>query len=230
VSPAPTIRSLDDLRWDERGLLPAIVQDAHSGRVLTLAWMNRESLRRSLETGQTWFWSRSRSELWHKGETSGNTQQIREFAIDCDQDAILVQVEPSGPACHSGAESCFFESLEGAPGAADSGTAAPAAVPELGAILAGLRTLVAQRHAERPPGSYTTSLFDAGLDRIAQKVGEEAVEVVIAAKNDDDAILASELADLLFHVVVLMEARGLPASALAATLQARRGRKPGEPK
>jgi phosphoribosyl-ATP pyrophosphohydrolase/phosphoribosyl-AMP cyclohydrolase len=197
--------NFDEIRFDERGLIPAVVQDAASREVLTLAYMNRESLARTLETKQTWFWSRSRNELWHKGETSGNTQEVVSLALDCDADAIVVLVKPAGPACHTGAVSCF-----------DTGT------PSLGALLDELYELIQSRERERPAGSYTTYLFEEGLDKILKKVGEESAETIIAAKNDDDARLTAESADLLYHVVVLLVARGISLTDIAQELAQRR--------
>ena len=197
--------NLDEIRFDERGLIPAVVQDAATREVLTLAYMNRESLARTLETKQTWFWSRSRNELWHKGETSGNTQEVVNLALDCDADAIVVLVKPAGPACHTGAVSCF-----------DTGT------PSLGALLDELYELIQSRERERPAGSYTTYLFEEGLDKILKKVGEESAETIIAAKNDDDARLTAESADLLYHVVVLLVARGISLTDIAQELAQRR--------
>ena len=199
--------NFDEIRFDERGLIPAIVQDAATREVLTLAYMNRESLARTLETKQTWFWSRSRNELWHKGETSGNTQDVVQVALDCDADAIVVLVKPSGPACHTGAVSCF-----------DTGTQQPA----LGPLLDQLYELIQSRERERPVGSYTTYLFAEGLDKILKKVGEESAETIIAAKNDDDARLAAEAADLLYHLIVLLVARGVSLADIARELASRR--------
>lgn len=199
--------NFDEIRFDERGLIPAIVQDAATREVLTLAYMNRESLARTLETKQTWFWSRSRKELWHKGETSGNTQEVVNLALDCDADAIIVLVKPAGPACHTGAVSCF-----------DTGTRASA----LGALLDELYELIQSRERERPTGSYTTYLFEEGLDKILKKVGEESAETIIAAKNDDDARLTAESADLVYHLLVLLVARGVSLSDLAEELGKRR--------
>jgi phosphoribosyl-ATP pyrophosphohydrolase/phosphoribosyl-AMP cyclohydrolase len=210
-----------DLAWDERGLVPALVQDAHGGRVLTLAWMSRESLARTLETGETWFWSRSRQELWHKGATSGHVQRVVSVAADCDRDALLVRVAPAGPACHTGAESCFHLPLAGAPAASGE--------ESLGAALDGLLGLIARRQAELPEGSYTTYLFRAGLDKVLKKVGEEASEVLIAAKNPDDDALAGEVADLLYHLGVLLRARGLDPARVAGKLAARRKPEPPRP-
>ena len=202
--------NFDDIRFDERGLIPAIVQDAATREVLTLAYMNRESLERTLETKQTWFWSRSRNELWHKGETSGNTQDVISLALDCDRDAIIVLVKPAGPACHTGAVSCF-----------DTGTQPPT----LGPLLDQLYELIETREHERPAGSYTTYLFEEGLDKILKKVGEESAETIIAAKNDDDARVAAETADLLYHLLVLLVARGVGLKDVAQELaQRRKGR------
>jgi len=197
----------DEIRFDERGLIPAIVQDAATREVLTLAYMNRESLARTLETGQTWFWSRSRNELWHKGETSGNTQEVVNLALDCDADAIVVLVKPAGPACHTGAVSCF-----------DTGTQPKS----LGLLLDQLYELIQSRERERPAGSYTTYLFEAGLDKILKKVGEESAETIIAAKNEDDGRLTAETADLLYHVIVLLVARGVNLTDIAQELAQRR--------
>jgi len=163
-------------------LIAAIVQDAASGRVLMLAWTDEEALRRTRESGEAWFWSRSRQEYWHKGATSGNTMAIVEIRDDCDGDAILLRVNPSGPACHTGAESCF----------------AP-----------WLWRVVAERAAKRPEGSYVVSLLDRGITAAAQKVGEEGVEVALAAVADSDERLVEELADLWFHSYVLLASRGL---------------------
>ena len=199
--------NLDEVKFDEHGLVPAIVQDAKTREVLTLAYMNHESLARTIETGQTWFWSRSRNELWHKGETSGNTQQVVSLALDCDRDAIVVLVEPAGPACHTGATSCFDV-------AGDS--------VDLGRVLDGLYQLIASRERERPPGSYTTYLFNEGIDKILKKVGEESAETIIAAKNEERDRLASEVSDLLYHVVVLLVARGVSLDEIAKELKQRR--------
>jgi len=199
--------NFDEIRFDERGLIPAIVQDAATREVLTLAYMNRESLARTLETKQTWFWSRSRNELWHKGETSGNTQDVISLALDCDCDALIVLVNPAGPACHKGAVSCF-----------DTGTQPPT----LGPLLDQLYELIETRERERPSGSYTTYLFEEGLDKILKKVGEESAETIIAAKNDDDARLTAESADLLYHLVVLLVARGVSLTDIAQELAQRR--------
>lgn len=197
----------DQIRFDEQGLIPAIVQHAETREVLTLAYMNRESLARTIETKQTWFWSRSRQQLWHKGETSGNTQEVVKLALDCDGDAIVVLVKPAGPACHTGAVSCF-----------DIGTQ----TNTLGPLLDQLYELIESRERERPSGSYTTYLFEAGLDKILKKLGEEAAETIIAAKNDDDARLAAEASDLIYHLLVLLVSRGVSLKQIADELGSRR--------
>ena len=196
----------DELKFDEKGLIPTIVQDANTREVLTLAYMNRESLTRTLETHETWFWSRSRNELWHKGETSGNTQRVVDVAADCDNDAIVVLVEPAGPACHTGARSCFNLAEQ----------------EDLGGLLTQLYELIETRERERPDGSYTTYLFEQGLDKILKKVGEESAETIIAAKNDDAVPLVSEVSDLIYHVLVLLVARGVSLDQVRDELDRRR--------
>jgi len=203
------------LKFDERGLIPVIVQDARTREVLTLAYMNEESLARTIETGQTWFWSRSRHELWHKGETSGNTQSVVNLINDCDNDALVVLVNPAGPACHTGARSCF----DSKPGDED-----------LGLLLANLYKLIESRERERPEGSYTTYLFNSGLDKILKKVGEESAETIIAAKNDDVSRLTSETADLVYHLLVLLVARGVSLDEVRKELERRREAKQFEGK
>ena len=193
--------------FDQSGLVPAIVQDARTREVLTLAYMNQESLTRTLETGETWFWSRSRNELWHKGETSGNTQQVVSLASDCDNDAIVVLVNPAGPACHTGARSCFD---------VEDG--------DFDVVLQSLYELIQSRERDRPAGSYTTYLFDKGLDKILKKVGEESAETIIAAKNEDRKQLVAEVSDLVYHLLVLLVARGVSLDEVRAELAQRRNR------
>ena len=200
----------EDVRFDERGLVPVVVQDARTREVLTLAYMNEESLRRTLAEGQTWFWSRSRAELWHKGATSGNTQRVVEVRLDCDADALVVLVEPRGPACHTGAVSCFGGSARAA---------------GIGVVLEELEEVIRGRRREMPEGSYTTYLFEKGLNKILKKVGEEAAETIIAAKDEDRAALTAETADLVYHLLVLLVERGLTLEALAAELAGRRAGK-----
>jgi phosphoribosyl-AMP cyclohydrolase / phosphoribosyl-ATP pyrophosphohydrolase len=204
-----------NIRFDEKGLVPAIVQDAETKEVLTLAYMNQESLTKTLETGETWFYSRSRQELWHKGATSGNTQTVISVKYDCDQDAVLVQVKPKGPACHTGAVSCFTE-----------GVVTERAATSLAdyQILHSLEKLIIEREQERPEGAYTTYLFEKGVDKILKKVGEEASEVIIAAKNRDKEELKWEAADLLYHLQVLLVEQGLPFKEVLKTLEERHKR------
>lgn len=182
-------------------LIPAIVRDARSGAILTLAYMNEESLAKTRESGETWFWSRSRNELWHKGATSGNTQKVVHIARDCDDDAFVITVEPNGPACHTGATSCF----DGVP---------PLTLERL------METLRARRDT-RPEDSYSTYLFNAGRDKILKKIGEEATEVVIAAKGQGRERTISEIADLVFHLSVLLVDEGCDWSDVFAELDSR---------
>ncbi len=195
--------STDELSFDEKGLVPAVVQDGTTKEVLTLAYMNKESLDKTIETGETWFYSRSRQELWHKGATSGNIQKVMEIRVDCDQDALTVFVEPAGPACHTGAVSCFYETLW-------ESEEKPAEKEARFAIIEELEALLAVREQEKPEGSYTTYLFEEGVDKILKKVGEEASEVIIAAKNRDKQELTWESADLLYHWLVLLQEQKLP--------------------
>ena len=193
----------DGLDWDKGGgLLPAVVQDADTLRVLMLGYMDRAALEATLAGGKVTFFSRSKGRLWTKGESSGHTLDLVSVEADCDQDTVLVLARPNGPTCHLQRDSCF--------------PTAP------GALLAELSALVARRHDERPKGSYTTKLFDAGVRRIAQKVGEEGVETALAAVAEDDDALLGEAADLVFHLLVLLRARGLGVDALEAKLATRR--------
>jgi len=204
--------NLNELQFDPRGLLPAIVQHAETGEVLTLAYMNRESLQKCLDTGETWFFSRSRQQLWHKGETSGNVQRIVSIKFDCDADALLVQVIPTGPACHTGERTCFYRAL-------NEENEATSSLPQ---ILAELQEVIQQRQRKMPEGSYTTTLFNKGVKKIAQKVGEEALEVALASVNETDERLASETADLLYHLLVLLAARNISLGEVAKELTRRR--------
>lgn len=214
------------LKFDANGLIPAVVQDATTRQVLMVGYMDREALRRTLETGQAWFWSRSRRELWHKGATSGHYLNVRSLRLDCDGDTLLIEAEPAGPTCHTGATSCFFNDLPPEDRAALAAPPAesappPAAAPVEGPIEA-LFAVIQQRQRERPEGSYVAKLLDDGIDRIAKKVGEEATEVVIAAKNGDPAALTWEVADLWFHSLVLLAACGLTPADIWAELERRR--------
>ena len=199
------------VRWDERGLVPAIVQDAGTGQVLMLAYMNEEALRRTVETGETWFWSRSRGELWHKGATSGNVQRVVDVRHDCDADALLLRVQPAGPACHTGEQSCFYRRLGGG----------AELEPPPGAVLAHLEGVIRERKAHPRPDSYTCQLLEAGLPRILKKVGEEAVETIVAGQSETDERLASEMADLFYHALVLLAARDLSWADVEAELARR---------
>ncbi|AHV95082.1 bifunctional phosphoribosyl-AMP cyclohydrolase/phosphoribosyl-ATP diphosphatase HisIE [Paenibacillus sabinae] len=220
---------LDGIRWNEAGLLPAIVQDDKTLEVLMFAYMNPESLKLSLESGQTWFWSRSRGELWHKGGTSGNTQAITSIHYDCDSDTLLVKVKPEGPACHTGEVSCFYRELPLGSKAVDNKPAeevhsAEKTAGERFEVLAELERIIAEREAERPEGAYTTYLFDKGVDKILKKVGEETAETIIAAKNKDNAELRLEVSDLIYHLLVLLQERKLPLDDIMAELSARHER------
>ncbi|CAH1224647.1 Histidine biosynthesis bifunctional protein HisIE [Paenibacillus plantiphilus] len=212
-------KAVSEIKWDEAGLVPTIIQDAVSKEVLMMAYMNRESLGKSIESGETWFWSRSRSELWHKGATSGHIQRIVSMHYDCDGDTLLVRVEQNGAACHTGSYSCFFNKVEGIAGT-EAADEALAAVPtgDRFAMLNQLEAVIAQRYAERPEGAYTTYLFEKGVDKILKKVGEEAAEVIIAAKNNDKDELRYEASDLIFHLLVLLREQGVPLDDLMAEL------------
>jgi phosphoribosyl-ATP pyrophosphohydrolase/phosphoribosyl-AMP cyclohydrolase len=207
------------IKWDAQGLVPAIVQDAASKEVLMMAYMNQESLKLTVESGETWFWSRSRNELWHKGATSGHIQKVKALKYDCDGDTLLILVDQAGPACHTGAYSCFFNNvpIEGQTAAA----ADASANKDRFAILASLEALIAKRDAERPIGSYTTYLFEQGIDKILKKVGEETSEVIIAAKNRDNDEIRYEASDLIFHLLVLLREAKLPLDELMMELDRR---------
>ena len=200
---------IDELKFDEKGLIPAIVVDAESKKVLTLAYMNRESLGISLERGLTCFWSRSRQELWLKGETSGHYQHIRSITVDCDRDALVVEVVKDGPACHLGTDSCFTGKVYEAQDAPEAFS------------YQGLYALLQGRKADPKEGSYTNYLFSKGLDKILKKVGEESTEVIIAGKAQDRRETVYELADLAYHCMVLMVEMGISLDELAAELASR---------
>ena len=187
-------------KFDSNGLIPAVIQDAATREVLTVAYMNAESLRLTLEKGETYFWSRSRKALWHKGETSGNFQKVRAVSLDYDCDTVLVEVEPLGPACHTGAYSCF---------GVEAG---------FGGTIQQLYKLVEERRKTRPAGSYTAKLFEDGIDKIVQKLGEEAVETVIAAKNDSNLRIVEETSDLLYHLIVTLVAKGVTLEEIKTEL------------
>jgi phosphoribosyl-ATP pyrophosphohydrolase/phosphoribosyl-AMP cyclohydrolase len=203
---------MDEIRWDPQGLVPAIVQDAHSGQVLMLAYMNAQALERTAETGEAWFWSRSRQELWHKGATSGNRQRVLELRYDCDGDALLLRVDPLGPACHTGQRSCLYQSLWGGDQEKTAG------------VLERLWGVIQDRQAHPQDDSYTCRLLRDGLPKILKKVGEEAIEVIVAAQGEGDERLLSELADLVYHVLVLLAAQQLHWDGVKAELARRFGK------
>ena len=204
-------------------LVPAVVQDAGTHRVLMLGYMNRESYARTLAEGEVWFWSRSRGQLWRKGETSGNVLRVREIRLDCDADAILVLADPAGPTCHTGEPSCFFVApLAGDTALSDQDGGEPGRAGTPVDTAAELFDVIQQRLAEQPEGSYVARLAAGGVDRIAKKVGEEATEVVIAAMNGDRAELTRETADLWFHSYLLLARAGLTPDDVWAELARRR--------
>lgn len=200
---------INNLKFDEKGLIPAVVIDEKTGKVLTVAYMNRESLEISIKEKRTCFWSRSRGELWRKGETSGNVQHIVRIDTDCDMDALTVYVEKEGPACHTGNESCFFNNVY------TNEEIAPAF------SLEALQTLIEGRKTEKKEGSYTTYLFEKGIDKILKKVGEECTEVIIAGKADDKAETVYEISDLVYHVLVLMVEMGISIDEIKDELASR---------
>lgn len=192
------------IKYNEQGLVPAILQEQRTGKVLMMAWMNREALDKTIETQEAWFWSRSRRELWHKGGTSGNVQRVLSIGLDCDGDTLLVMVDPQGPACHTGSWSCFENSDAMAP-----------------QILEQLYERILDRQKTMPEGAYTTYLFTKGVDKILKKVGEETSEVIIAAKNRDPKELVAETADLVYHMMVLLAEQGVTLGDVAEELNNR---------
>lgn len=221
---------VEAIKWDADGLVPAIVQDQNSKQVLMMAYMNQESLRRSLDSQETWFWSRSRQEYWHKGGTSGNTQQITSLSYDCDGDTLLVMVHANGPACHTGRISCFYNEVNEVDNQStfsnneEQSTTPAASGKDRFAILAELEQMIADRDQDRPEGAYTTYLFEKGIDKILKKVGEETAETIIAAKNQDNDELRYEVSDLIYHLLVLLQERKLPLDDVLAELDRRHER------
>ncbi|MGE5392042.1 MAG: bifunctional phosphoribosyl-AMP cyclohydrolase/phosphoribosyl-ATP diphosphatase HisIE [Deltaproteobacteria bacterium] len=214
---------IEGLKYNENGLIPAIVQDCNNGQVLMMAYMSEEALKKTIETRRTCFWSRSRQELWVKGETSGNIQTVKEIRYDCDQDTLLVLVEQTGPACHTGHYSCFYRNEQG-----EEVAPAAMAMDQVYESVAGpgilyeLYEVVRDRQVKRPEGSYTTYLFDKGIDKILKKVGEESAEVLIAAKNRDKGEVVYETADLIYHLIVLMVEQGVDLADIFLELKSRR--------
>ena len=205
--------SIGDIKFDEKGLVPAIVQDYKTGEVLMQAYMNRESLIKTLETGRSWFYSRSRKELWEKGATSGSIQLVKEIFYDCDGDSLLLKVEQAGAACHTGNRSCFYRSLrkaEGSEGAVN-----------IGEIVERLYDIVGDRRKNPVEGSYTCYLFNKGIDKICKKIGEEGTEVVIAAKNRSKEEAVYEISDLIYHLTVLMNYMGVTYEDIGIELMKR---------
>ena len=209
---------MDEVTFDARGLVPVVAQEARTGEVLMLAWADRDALARTRETGRAHYFSRSRARMWMKGETSGHVQEVVDVRLDCDGDAVLYRVRQTGPACHTGARSCFFRAAGGGGALADA--------PDPRPMLDRLEEIIAERDQARPEGSYTTYLFEQGVDKVLKKVGEEATETVIAAKNGESAGLVAESADLLFHLMVLWRTQGVPAGAVWDELERRFGRAP----
>jgi phosphoribosyl-AMP cyclohydrolase / phosphoribosyl-ATP pyrophosphohydrolase len=210
------------IRFDDAGLVPCVAQDWRTGEVLTLAYMNDEALRRTRETGELHLFSRSRNELWRKGETSGNTQRVRQLRYDCDGDAVVALVDPAGPACHTGQRSCFYRDLEGSadPGI-DASPAPGEPAPAAHEALAVLERTLGERQRDRPGGSYTVELLD-DPERIGAKLREEAAEVAVAAESESDERLAEEAADVLYHLLVLLRSREVYLDAVQETLNGRR--------
>lgn len=199
---------IEKITYDDNGLIPAIIQDDITGKVLMLAYMNEEALQKTIETKETWFYSRSRKELWNKGATSGNRQKVKSIALDCDQDALLVTVEPLGPACHTGEESCFFNIVQ---------------EKDLSKreVIHTIVDVIEERRNNPVEGSYTTYLFNEGIDKVLKKVGEETSEVIIGAKNNDKEEIKWEIADLVYHTLVLMNITGVSLSDIKDVLYER---------
>lgn len=203
-----------EIKYDEKGLIPAIIQDSSNNEVLMMAYMNEESLNKTLASGYTWFFSRSRQQLWMKGESSGNTQKVEQILYDCDEDTLLIKVKPAGPACHTGNYSCFYRDLQGE----EIDTSIPFQIN----ILQELYQIILSRQQEMPEGSYTSYLFREGIDKILKKVGEESAEVIIAAKNQEKSEVVYETADLIYHLLVMMVEQGIKLSDIYKELRSRR--------
>ncbi|MDO8671016.1 MAG: bifunctional phosphoribosyl-AMP cyclohydrolase/phosphoribosyl-ATP diphosphatase HisIE [Dehalococcoidia bacterium] len=208
------------IKFDDKGLVPAVVQDERTGEVLMLAYVNDTALHRTMETGQAWFYSRSRQQLWRKGETSGNYLSVKSVHVDCDEDTIVYIAEPAGPTCHTGERSCFFRSID------SSGEIVPAAVPRFLSgtddVVDEVFRVIKERQTTMPEGSYTAYLFREGVDKIAKKIGEESAEVIIASKNGVPGRIAEEVADLWYHTLVMLAATGLSPEDVRAELEKRR--------
>jgi phosphoribosyl-ATP pyrophosphohydrolase/phosphoribosyl-AMP cyclohydrolase len=212
---------LSAVRFGADGLVPVVTQESRSGDVLMVAYANREALDRTLSTGLAHYFSRSRGTLWQKGETSNHVQRVTQVRLDCDGDTVLYRVDQTGPACHTGTHTCFSRVIVPSDGEADGSVTEE---DPGGHVLNRLATTVAHRAAARPPGSYTAQLLAGGVAKVSQKVGEEAVEVVVAANSEDEGRLASEAADLLYHLIVLLQARGVPLDVVLQELERREKR------
>ncbi|SIQ93233.1 phosphoribosyl-ATP pyrophosphatase /phosphoribosyl-AMP cyclohydrolase [Halanaerobium kushneri] len=216
-----------DFKYNEQGLMPAVVQDYKTKDVLMVAYVNEETLKLSLEKEETVFYSRSRQEIWHKGETSGNTQKIKEIFYDCDQDTILFMVEPAGPACHTGKTSCFYRKIAENISNEEKSSVFEEQIENItdefeeDQVIDFLYDLILSRKEEMPEGSYTTYLFEEGIDKILKKVGEESAEVIIASKNEPDDELIFETADLVYHMLVLLAERGINPAQIRKELKKR---------
>ncbi|MDD4801626.1 MAG: bifunctional phosphoribosyl-AMP cyclohydrolase/phosphoribosyl-ATP diphosphatase HisIE [Syntrophomonas sp.] len=214
---------INTIRFDEQGLVPAIIQDFQRGQVLMMAYMNREALEKTLSTGKTWFYSRSRQSLWNKGETSGSYQTVKEIFYDCDEDTLLITVEQAGAACHTGHYSCFYRNADGEETASRIFDMAEIYSSHTGpAILYELYDIIVDRKDKMPEGHYTTYLFDKGLDKILKKVGEENAEVIIAAKNRNKSEVIYESSDLVYHLLVLLVEQGVKLEDIFTELKSRR--------
>lgn len=206
---------VDEIKFDEKGLIPAVIQDAADGRVLMVAYMNRESLQKTIETGRTWFFSRSRNQLWNKGETSGHFQHVKEILVDCDCDTLLIKVEQTGAACHTGNPTCFYRKVE-------NGMLTEYTEPANAHILDEIYSVVQDRMENPKEGSYTNYLLDTGIDKILKKVGEECSETIIAAKNAEPSEIALETSDLIYHLIVMLAERGMTMEEVYNELKHRR--------
>ncbi|MDD4548337.1 MAG: bifunctional phosphoribosyl-AMP cyclohydrolase/phosphoribosyl-ATP diphosphatase HisIE [Syntrophomonadaceae bacterium] len=214
---------IDKIKFDERGLVPAVIQDYKTGQVLMLAYMNAESLSKTVTTGKTWFYSRSREKLWMKGEESGHIQEVKEISYDCDEDTLLILVEQTGPACHTGHLSCFYRNLDGEEKDQPIfDTSKIYDAKEGPGILYELYDVIMDRREKMPEGAYTTYLFDKGIDKILKKVGEENAEVIIASKNRVKSEVVYETSDLIYHLLVLLVEQGVELSDIFAELRSRR--------
>ncbi|HZK44187.1 MAG TPA: bifunctional phosphoribosyl-AMP cyclohydrolase/phosphoribosyl-ATP diphosphatase HisIE [Syntrophomonadaceae bacterium] len=214
---------INKIKFDDKGLVPAIIQDYLTGKVLMLAYMNKESLTKTIETGKTWFYSRSRSTLWQKGESSGNVQEVKEIRYDCDEDTLLILVDQTGVACHTGHLSCFYRNLDGEVVEEKTFDLEEVYQAKTGpSILFELAEIISDRKEKMPEGSYTTYLFNEGIDKILKKVGEENAEVIIAAKNRDKEEVVYEVSDLLYHLLVLLAEQEVELTDIFTELQSRR--------